>query len=280
MLILFSALIIHTANAQNSFAEVKIEPTRLTDTVFMLKGAGGNIGVSAGEDGVLIIDDQFAPLAEKITAALRDINPANVTYIVNTHHHGDHTGGNEWFRMHHSATVFAHHNVRERMAKLPTSKQNALPVVTYEQGIKFHFNGETIKVMHLPKGHTDGDSVIFFENANIVHMGDLFFNGMFPFIDLRNGGSVQGYIDNVATMLDSIDDHTTIIPGHGPVAKKSDLSAFLQMMRETAKTVSRLKNQGLTQEQVLDKGLDAKWQSWSWRFIDTKKWVTTLYQGQ
>ncbi|AWL10966.1 hypothetical protein HMF8227_00470 [Saliniradius amylolyticus] len=264
---------------ENPYDDVEIQRKHLSGSVHMLTGAGGNIGVSAGEDGVLIIDDQFAPLAEKIAASVAEIGNSEVRYIVNTHYHGDHTGSNAWFAEHHHATVFAHHNVRVRLSDKAETQPASLPVVTYDEGVKFHFNGDTIHVMHLPSGHTDGDSVIWFENANVLHPGDLFFEGRFPYIDLNGGGNVAGYIANVETLIDRVDADTQIIPGHGKLANKADYQRFLNMIKTTYAYVQSLKKQGLSLEQAIETGLQEQWQPWSWRFIDEKKWIETLYQG-
>ncbi|MDF2176809.1 MBL fold metallo-hydrolase [Aliiglaciecola sp. CAU 1673] len=279
-IILATALFSLQGLAQNDFANVVIEPIHLADSVHMLKGAGGNIGVSAGSDGILIIDDQYEPLAERIAKALEGINKSKLSYIVNTHYHGDHTGSNAWFKEHHHATVFAHENVRVRLAGKEDVQANTLPVVTYEQGVKFHFNGETINVMHLPKGHTDGDSVVLFENANVLHTGDLFFEGRFPYIDLNGGGTVAGYIANVESLISKIGDDTKLIPGHGKLANKADYQRFLAMMKETAADVLARKNAGQSLEKITKDGLDAKWKDWGWEFISEEKWIATLYNGQ
>jgi cyclase len=262
------------------FADVTIERTHLAESVYMLTGAGGNIGVSAGPDGVLIIDDQFAPLAEKIAASVADVADADVKYIVNTHYHGDHTGGNAWFKQHHHATVFAHDNVRNRLANDKEQHQDALPVVTYEEGVKFHFNGDTIRVMHLPAGHTDGDSVVWFEKAGVLHTGDLFFEGRFPYIDLDAGGTVAGYIANVERLISMLEDDIQIISGHGKLATRADYQKSLDMMKETAAFVLTQKRAGLSLEKLIEQGLDDKWKDWSWNFITEEKWITTLYKGQ
>ncbi|ALS97544.1 MBL fold metallo-hydrolase [Lacimicrobium alkaliphilum] len=264
----------------DKFADVKIERTHLAESVYMLTGAGGNIGVSAGPDGVLIIDDQFAPLAEKIAASVADVADAEVKYIVNTHYHGDHTGGNAWFKQKHHATVFAHDNVRSRLADDENHHHDALPVVTYEEGVKFHFNGDTIRVMHLPAGHTDGDSVVWFEKARVLHTGDLFFEGRFPYIDLGAGGTVAGYIANVERLISMLEDDMQIISGHGKLSTKADYQKSLDMMKETAAFVLTQKRAGMSLEQLTEKGLDEKWKDWSWNFITEEKWIATLYKGQ
>ncbi|MFD3389405.1 MBL fold metallo-hydrolase [Alteromonas macleodii] len=268
---------INLANAQDRFADVEVKATAIKGSVHMLTGAGGNIGVSAGEDGVLIIDDQFAPLAEKIAAQLGELGSDKPKYVINTHYHGDHTGSNAFFHSHKGATILAHENVRVRLANDEKIKPEALPTITYEDGIKIYFNGETLHVMHLAVGHTDGDSVVWFEQPNVMHTGDLFFNGRFPYIDQGAGGNVEGYMDSVKQLLAKIDDETVIIPGHGDISNKQEYSAFLAMISETFSYVKALKQDGKTLDEVKAMGLDDKWADWSWNFINEEKWITTLY---
>ncbi|TPV56473.1 MBL fold metallo-hydrolase [Aestuariibacter sp. GS-14] len=263
--------------ADDRFATVEIQSAHLAGSVHMLTGAGGNIGVSAGEDGVLIIDDQFAPLAPKISAALGELGNNTPSYVINTHFHGDHTGSNAFFHDNKGATIFAHDNVRVRLASDSSVATSALPVVTYEQGVKIHFNGETLHVFHLPASHTDGDSVVWFEQPNVLHTGDLFFNGLFPYIDLGAGGTVAGYIRSVEVLLDRIDEDTKIIPGHGPLATKQDYQAFLAMMKATLAFVNAQKAKGMSVDEVVEAGLPDEWQSWNWNFITEEKWIRTLY---
>src|SRR5436309_3516227 len=195
------------AAQQQDFSKVEIKVEHAAGKVYVLYGAGGNIGVSVGEDGILIVDDQYAPLADKIRAALKGLGEGKLKFVLNTHWHGDHTGGNESFGA--EAPILAQTNVRKRMAveqhvmgeTVPASPAKALPVVTYDHSVSIHWNGEEIHVVHYPHGHTDGDSVIFFTGSNVVHMGDDFFNGFFPFVDLASGGSVQGMAANVAQVL-------------------------------------------------------------------------------
>ena len=268
----------NTASAQDRFADVEVKATAIKGSVHMLTGAGGNIGVSAGEDGVLIIDDQFAPLAEKIAAQLGELGSDKPKYVINTHYHGDHTGSNAFFHSHKGATILAHENVRVRLANDEKVKPEALPTITYEDGIKIYFNGETLHVMHLAVGHTDGDSVVWFEQPNVMHTGDLFFNGRFPYIDQGAGGNVEGYMDSVKQLLAKIDDETVIIPGHGDISNKQEYSAFLAMISETFNYVKALKQDGKTLDEVKAMGLDEKWADWSWNFITEEKWITTLYK--
>ena len=268
----------NTAIAQDRFADVEVKATAIKGSVHMLTGAGGNIGVSAGEDGVLIIDDQFAPLAEKIAAQLGQLGSDKPKYVINTHYHGDHTGSNAFFHSHKGATILAHENVRVRLADDEKVKPEALPTITYEDGIKIYFNGETLHVMHLAVGHTDGDSVVWFEQPNVMHTGDLFFNGRFPYIDQGAGGNVEGYMDSVKQLLAKIDDDTVIIPGHGDISNKQEYTAFLSMISETFNYVKALKQDGKTLDEVKTMGLEDKWSDWSWNFINEEKWIATLYK--
>src|SRR5687767_7655994 len=220
------------------FSKVEITTTKVAGNVHMLQGAGGNIGVSVGTDGILIVDDQFAPLADKIKAALKTLGSGRLKFVLNTHWHGDHTGGNAAFGP--EAPIIAHENVRKRLAAgqqlrgqaIPPAPSEALPVVTFPGSLSVHFNGEEIQVIHYPHGHTDGDSVIFFTKSNVVHMGDHFFNGRFPFVDLASGGNVEGYARNVAAVLKQVPADAKVIPGHGPLASVDDLKRFHRMLTE------------------------------------------------
>lgn len=276
-----SAITVQTAAAQSRFDNVTIKPTKISDSVYMLTGAGGNIGVSAGEDGILIVDDQFAPLGDKIAAALKAIQPKDLRFIINTHFHGDHTGGNAKMREHHHhATIVAHDNVRVRLVNNAKLSKKDWPVVTYEQGVKFHFNDDVIHVRHVPTAHTDGDSFVYFEKANVLHTGDLMFNKMFPYIDLKSGGTVNGYIAAAKTMLNTINADTKIIPGHGGQGTYEDMQRYIAMLEATAAKVKQLKADGKSVEAITEQGLDDKWQSWSWNFISEFRWIKTLYDGQ
>ncbi len=276
---LVSTTFIPAAFSQDRFEKVEIEATALKGSVHMLTGMGGNIGVSAGDDGILIIDDQFAPLAEKIATALGELGSDKPKYVINTHYHGDHTGSNAFFHSHKGATILAHDNVRIRLANDEKVSPDALPAITYENGIKLHFNGETIHIMHLESGHTDGDSIVWFEQPDIMHTGDLFFNGLFPFIDLNSGGSVKGYIESVKQVLAKINDDTVLIPGHGELSNKTEYTNFLAMIEETFAFVKAQKAKGMSLEAITEAGLDSKWHKWAWSFISEEKWITTLYKG-
>lgn len=269
------------ASAQGRFDDVKIDIKPLSESVSALFGAGGNIGVSHGPDGILIVDDQYAPMAGKIGAALTvlDQQGGKPRYIVNTHYHGDHTGSNAHFGADAGTTILAHENVRIRLENKEDVMPEELPVITYENKVRIHFNGDTIDIMHLPNAHTDGDSAVMFSKANVLHTGDLFFNGRFPYIDLESGGTVQGYMDSAKKLIASIDQNTIIIPGHGDIANKQDYKNFVAMIEQTYAIVSAMKVQGKTENQAVEAGLGDKWTVWSWRFINEERWIKTLYRG-
>jgi cyclase len=269
-----------SAISQDRWADAKITSQPVNGSVHMLVGMGGNIGVSAGPEGILIIDDQYAPLAEKIATAIGDISKQSIKYIVNTHYHGDHTGSNAYFAEVKGSTIFAHDNVRKRLADKEEHTHAELPIVTYQQGITFHFNGDTINVMYMPAGHTDSDSVVWFEEANVLHPGDLFFEGRFPYIDLDGGGTVTGYINNVTKLIGMLKDDTKIIPGHGKLATKADYQKALDMLVDTAAIVKDMKAKGISAEDAVKQGLGEKYQAWAWSFITEKRWINTLYKGQ
>ena len=271
--------------AVQDFSKVEIKAIPVAGNIHMLEGAGGNIGVSVGADGILIVDDQFAPLADRIRAALKKLGEGKLRYVLNTHWHGDHTGGNKEFGP--EAPIIAHDNVRKRLTgemkaagrDTPASPKEALPVITFDQSLSVHFNGEEIRVIHYPHGHTDGDSIIFFTRSNVIHMGDQFFNGMFPFIDLASGGDVEGYARNVEAVIAKIPANAKIIPGHGPLATVDDLKKFHQMLVETTGIVRERMKAGKNLEQIKAEGLPEKWNSWGTGFIKTPVWIQTLHQG-
>lgn len=250
-----------------------IVPVHVAGNLHMLEGSGGNIGVSAGEDGILIVDDKFEKDEPRVRELLKGINPGPLKFVLNTHFHPDHTGGNTGFGK--EAVIIAHENVRERLGA--DKAKEALPVVTYEDKISVHFNGEEIELIHLPAGHTDTDSVVYFRGSNVVHMGDLFFSGRFPFIDLGNGGSVQGYLDNVAKVLETLPDDVKLIPGHGPLSSKADLQKFHTMIGECFTSVKDQVKAGKTIQDIQAQGVPALWKDWAWRFISEERWITTLH---
>jgi glyoxylase-like metal-dependent hydrolase (beta-lactamase superfamily II) len=256
------------------FANVTIETVPVTGNISMLIGSGGNIGVSTGDDGLLIIDDQYAPLAAKIRAALSQLGSDTPKFLLNTHFHGDHTGGNADFGT--ASIIIAHENVRGRLVA-GDSPNSALPVITFDDDVTVHFNGENITLIHMPRGHTDTDSVVMFEDSNVVHMGDHFFNGGFPFVDLASGGTVQGYISNLEKALSWIDDDTSVIPGHGPLGTKADLLAFYNVVKDTSTTIRVMKSQGISVEDAVAEGLSGEYESWGQGFINEQRWIETVY---
>lgn len=282
---MFASMITVQASAQQDYANVKIKTTHVAGNVYMLEGRGGNIGVSVGEDGILIIDDQYAPLAKKIRAALSKLGSDQPKFILNTHWHGDHVGGNQDFGR--DGTIIAHRNVRKRLSTTqilfdrevrPLPKE-ALPVITYDKSMNIHFNGEDIRIIHLPHGHTDGDSVIFFTKSNVIHMGDVMFAGMFPFVDLKHGGNVLGLAKNVAQIITQIKPHAKIIPGHGPLSTIGDLKNYHRMLVETTNIVKSGMNAGKSLKEIQSAGVTEKWESWGTGFIKTDRWLETIYNS-
>src|SRR5215510_1152700 len=275
VLILLSTAI--TVSAQPDFSKVEIKAIHVAKNIYMLQGAGGNIGVSVGADGILIVDDQFAPLAEKIEAALNQLNPGKLKFVLNTHYHGDHTGGNAHFG--HAAHIIAHTNVRKRLGGKPGDSKPELPIITFYDSLSVHFNGEEIKLMHVPPGHTDSDSIIHFTGANVVHMGDSFFSGRFPNIDLAGGGDVRGYIRNVEDAMKKIPADAKVIPGHGPLSTLKEMKEFHAMLVETSGIVEKAIAAGKTLDQVKADGLPDKWKSWEAPTLNTARWLEILYRG-
>lgn len=270
---------------QRDFSNVAVTATKVAGTVYMLTGAGGNIGVTAGEDGIVIVDDQYAPLVPKIKEALRGISDKPIRFVLNTHYHGDHTGGNEAFGR-DRVPIVAHANVRKRMETgarvlgnaVPPAPKEALPIVTFDDKVSIHVNGEEVRAIHFPHGHTDGDAVIFFTKSNVVHMGDDFFHGLFPFVDLDNGGSVKGLIANIDKVLSLVPDDVKVIPGHGPLTDKAGLRAFATMLKETRAVVAKAVKEKKTLEQMKQQKVLAKWDALGKIFITTDSWTETLYR--
>jgi cyclase len=265
------------------FSKVQIKVEKVAGTVYMLKGAGGNIGVSVGDDGIVIIDDQFAPLAERIQAALKGITEKPVRFIINTHWHYDHTGGNAYFQK--QGPILAHENVRSRMVtgatiqgqNIKPSAKDELPIITFNDRASIHLNGEEIRAVHFPSGHTDGDAIVFFTGSNVVHMGDDFFSDGFPFIDLESGGSVRGTIAACEKVIATVPPDAKAIPGHGNKIGMADLKAYVAMLKDTSARVENGIKQGKTVEQLKQEKVLAGYEQWSGSFITTDKFIETLY---
>jgi len=282
-----AAVLAAPAFAQDDFSKVEIQTEKLSDNVYMMTGSGGNLGVSVGEDGVFLIDDQFAPLTPKIQAAIAKLSAKPVRFMLNTHWHFDHTGGNENLGQ-AGAIIVAQENVRKRLSsegfiaflgmKTQPSPAIALPIVTFTTDVGFHLNGDDIRAFHAPNAHTDGDSVVHFVKANVVHAGDTFFNGLYPFIDASSGGSVAGVLRAADRILAMAGVKTKIIPGHGPLAAKADLKAYRDMLAAVSGNISGQIKQGKTLEQVAaskpSAPFDAKWGT---GFLAPDKFVEMLY---
>ncbi len=246
--------------AQQDFSKVEIKTIDLGQGLAMLQGSGGNLGVSTGRDGVFLIDDQYAPLTDKILVAIRALSKEPVRFVLNTHWHGDHTGGNENLGK-AGALILAHHNVRERLGseqfialldrRIPASPESAWPVVTYDGGVTLHLNGHTIEAIHVEPAHTDGDSIVYFHEANVLHMGDTFFAGMYPYIDTSSGGGINGMIAAADRGLAIADSDTRIIPGHGSLSNRADLAASRKMLIQVRDRVRKLLEDGLDRDKVV-----------------------------
>ena len=267
--------------AQDS--EISFKSTEVTPGIFMVEGVGGfgggNMAVLVGEEYAAMIDDGLEPLAPQLLAHAIDTAGRNINFMINTHVHGDHVGGNAHFA--ESGTViFAHDNIRKRITQDPTVAGGArgLPVVTFADGVTFHLDGIEARVVHVPAAHTDGDAMIYFPQANVIHSGDLVFHNLFPFIDLDNGGTVDGYIAAQEAILELADDDTRIIPGHGPLTDKAGLAEDLAALIAGRAEVRSLVDQGMTEEEVLAANPLEAFSSRSWPFITSERMTQTFYR--
>jgi cyclase len=275
------------------FSKVQIKATKVSGNIYMLEGAGGNIAASIGEDGIVIVDDQFAPLADKIQASLKSLGITDkpVRFVINTHYHGDHTGGNTPFA-NSGSTVIAQDNVRKRMATGGTAgnggtihmenkpaEKAALPIITFEHDVTVHLNGEDIRALHFPAGHTDGDSVIFFPKNNVVHMGDDFVRYGFPFIDVSSGGSVQGMIAAMEKATAQLPADVKVIPGHGQLSNLDDVREFTKMLKETSAIVQKALDEHKSLAQMKQDKILEPWKKWSGDFVNADVFIETLYNS-
>lgn len=271
-----------------SFDTVQVRAQRITESVYMLKGSGGNIGLLRGPDGLLMIDDQFAPLSEKIKKAVSDIDAGPIRFLVNTHLHGDHTGGNENFKK-MGVTIVAHDFVRSRLGKesvgrngqtVPPRDRSALPEITFADKMTFHLNDEDIELHHFANGHTDGDIFIKFTKANVIHTGDSFVRTSYPFIDGSSGGSVEGYITNLEKIMSLIDDNYKVIPGHGNLATKADVKGMYDMLVDIRTQVASALKKGKKVEDIPAMNITAKYDEvWGKGFIKGKDFVILMAQA-
>lgn len=277
-----------TQNADYSKVQIKVE--KVAGNVYMLQGAGGNIGASVGDDGIVIVDDQFAPLADRIQAALKGITDKPIRFVINTHYHDDHTGGNSYFQK--QAPIIAHDNVRKRLEsgggagnggsmhmEFKPAAKDALPIITFDHDVTVHLNGEDIRALYFPAGHTDGDAVIFFPKSNVVHMGDDFVTYGFPFIDVDAGGSIDGMIDGVEKVIGQVPADVKIIPGHGPISSVTDVRAYLDMLKATREVVAKAIKDGKTLDQMKQAKLLESWKKYGGDFVKEDGFIETIYNS-
>jgi len=285
-ILIISLLFAATVTAQR-FNDVEIKAEKVSENLFMLTGAGGNIVILTGEDGVFMIDDQFAELSEKIKTAIAELTDQPIRYLINTHWHGDHTGGNENFDK-EGAIIVAHENVRKRMSTeqlmkafsrtVPPSPKGALPVITFSENVNFYLNGEDILIFHVHNAHTDGDAIVYFPKSNSIHLGDTYFAGRYPFIDISSGGSVRGIIESATTVLSLIDDETKIIPGHGKISTKKELAAYRDMLQDISAKMSKAIADGKTYEEIKTLNISEDYDDeWGTGFISGEKLIEILY---
>lgn len=267
---------VHAADDQ--FADVAVKAIPVGGSVYMLTGAGGNVAVSIGKDGTLLVDNQFPAMAQRIQSAITEIGGAAPKLILNTHFHRDHVGGNVFFA--ERGVIIAAEQVRYRLLNDPALARAALPVVTFADRIRIQFNDDEIDVIHVPSAHTDGDAVVWFRNANVLHTGDLFFNGRYPRVDLDNGGSVAGYQAAVARLLEMIPADTRVIPGHGPLAGVVELGEFHDMLTATVSSIEARITAGESVDAVVATGLGPQWASYATGFISEETWIRTVQQSR
>lgn len=269
------------------YDKVQIKTVKTSGNVYMLMGSGGNLGVLVGDDGVFLVDDQFAPLTKKIKDAIGKISDKEIRFLINTHWHFDHVGGNENLGE-TGSVIIAHENVRKRMStdqfieffqkKVPASPKVALPIITFTQDLMFHLNGEDIHVFHVNNAHTDGDSIVYFRNSNVIHTGDIYFAGIYPFIDTSSHGSVNGVIDAAQHILSIIDDNTKVIPGHGSLSNKAELSAYVDMLISMRAKITKQISDGKTLEEIQKTKPAQKFdEKWGHGMLTSDKFVQILY---
>jgi glyoxylase-like metal-dependent hydrolase (beta-lactamase superfamily II) len=262
---------------QGNRPEPQIKDTPVSGAVHLFEGSGGTIGVSVGADGILMVDDQFANMSAKIETALAALSTNRLAFLLNTHWHGDHTGGNAHFGT--KAVIVAQKNVRQRLLDAKDTAASALPVVTHEHGISLHFNGEEIRVIAFGPGHTDGDAAVYFTGSKVLHLGDQFFKDRFPYIDLGSGGDVRGYVKNIADVLAWVPADTKLIPGHGGLATVEDLKNFHTMLVETTSLVESGIKAGKTLAEIRAAGVPEKYKSWGSGFINEARWLEICFNS-
>lgn len=288
-LFLFAILFCAGVSADSHHEEDRgFSVTEVVSNLYMLQGLGGNIAVMTGEDGLLMIDDDYKKMGTALKKALEQFGgEEELAYIINTHWHGDHAEGN--IVLGHSAPIVAHDNVRVRLSqkneialfnmKSDPYPDHALPSITYSETLTLHINDDTIQLIHYPASHSDADTAIIFKQANVLHTGDLFFNGFFPFVDTANGGNVKKLAGSIEHLLGLLPDDVVIIPGHGPLAGKKDLEAHLAMLKGSIEEVSTMKNQGLGLNEIQEKGLSNRWERWSKGMMPEKTWIQLVFES-
>jgi len=288
-LLVFFSTSLFAGFLDQDFTKITLKTTHVRGNIYMLEGeggfAGGNIGVSAGKDGILLVDDQLSPMPDKINTALADINPGKLRFVLNTHWHGDHTGSNGHFSR--DATIISHTNVRKRLmteqenffGKSPASPKEAWPLITFEDAVNIHFNDEDIQFIHYANGHTDGDGIIYFPKSNVAHLGDHFFNGIFPFVDIDTGGNAFSLTRNIGKIIDSLPDDALVIPGHGGLSDMAGLKAYYAMLKSTTTHVKNLATDGETLEDIQLGGLPSEWTTWGGGFVNEAHWIKIIYNS-
>lgn len=288
-LLFLAALLATTGSISAQEKKVEFSTFQLSDTIYMLRGRGGNVGVSSGEDGLYIIDDQVQPVTSQLLQAIGKISDKPIRFIINTHYHADHTGGNETIGK-SGALIIAHDNIHKRMTTeqvsifmkntTPPYAKDALPVVTFNDQISLHFNGETATAYHVAHGHTDGDSIIHFPASNVIHMGDMYFNTLYPYVDLDAGGSIQGMVHAADLALSLADDGTRIIPGHGPLAVTEDLRTYRDYLIKASANVQTLIDEKLNLQQIIAAQPTAEWdEDLGKTWITPAQFVTFIYNS-
>lgn len=271
------------AFADDDFSKEVFKSTQLTPTLYMLEGAGGNITASIGPDGVLLVDCDFAEMSEKLLAKLKELKGSSPRFIVNTHFHYDHTGGNQVFGS--TATIVAATPVRTRLMSEqilwkkthPAFPQIALPILTFSDSVTLHVNDDDVEAVHYPHGHTDGDTVVFFEKGKIASLGDLYFSGMYPIFHPEHDGNLENYLHNIELILKRVPDDARVVPGHGPLSNKKELDLYRQMIVASIATVRSAIRKGLSLEQIQKNGLPARWEPFSHGYRTTDQWLASIY---
>jgi cyclase len=281
--------LVSSISADNHWGNVEYKTVQVKDNLYAMIAEGGNLVVSVGMDGTFLIDDQFAPLTEKLITEIKKMGGDIPRFLINTHWHYDHTGGNE--NLGKAGTlIVAHDNVRKRLSvnnkltafnvEVPASPKEALPVITFSTDTSFHLNGETIHALHVHNAHTDGDTVVHFKNANVIHAGDVWFNGFYPFVDVEHGGNLAGMIEATTTIINMADDNTIIIPGHGLVGDKAELVAYRGMLSNVLVKLRKLKAEGKTMDEaVAEKPTQELDAVWGGGFLQPDQWVKIIYSG-